>query len=541
MKAADLNRLELIGIDQKRGFPLFGASRMIMFGATSISRLQEDLYSSLGVERTKAILARFGYEAGMHLALSIQEMYHFDSPEEWLMSGAILRTMAGYAQEEITSFEMHAEEQRLIVSGIWRDSFEATIWKAKHSIASFPVCAILSGMASGFASTVLGKSVWVKETCCMAQGSEQCRFEGKDLVSWHTTEDVFKKHFSVDSLEERLRNTQEALNKAKADIDRQKIEISRLRLLTRKSTPNDEIIFRSQAMADLLDLAKKVAPTQSTILIQGESGVGKEVLARYIHAQSGQAKHPFVAINCAAVPAALLESELFGYVRGAFTGADKDKKGLFVAADNGTLFLDEIGDLPLDMQVKLLRVLQNKEVIPLGGTLPQSVNARIIAATNRNLKDLIKQGKFREDLYYRIAVFPLFIQPLRDRKQDIPILARHFLSIHQPRSMGFTPRAMRFLESYHWPGNIRELANWVEYAAVLAGENAVEIDHFPLHMAETPKEILPQLAVDFPSLQELERRYIEMVLQTCGQQKAEACRILGISPVTLWRKKKHPG
>lgn len=512
---------------------------MVMFGATSISRLQEDLYNSLGSERRRAILARFGYEAGMHLALSIQEMYQFDSPEEWLMSGVILRTMAGYAHEEIASLEMNAKEHRLIVSGIWKDSFEATIWKAMHPIASFPVCAILSGMATGFASAVLGKIVWVKETSCMAQGGESCCFEGKDLVSWNTTEEIFQKHFSVDSLEEHLRNTQEALNKAKADIERQEIEISRLRLLTRTSTPNDEIIFRSQAMADLLDLAKKVAPTQSTVLIQGESGVGKEVLARFIHAHSNQAKHPFVAINCAAVPALLLESELFGYLKGAFTGADKDKKGLFVAADKGTLFLDEIGELPLDMQVKLLRVLQNKEVIPLGGTIPQSVNARIIAATNRNLKDLTKQGKFREDLYYRIAVFPLFIQPLRERKQDIPILARHFLSLHQPRSMGFTPRAMRFLESYHWPGNIRELANWVEYAAILAGENAVEIDHFPIHMAENPREILPQLAIDFPSLQELERRYIEMVLQACGNQKTEACRILGISPVTLWRKKKH--
>ncbi|MEW6259814.1 MAG: XylR N-terminal domain-containing protein, partial [Thermodesulfobacteriota bacterium] len=172
MKAADLNRLELIGIDQKRGFPLFGASRMVMFGATSISRLQEDLYNSLGSERRRAILARFGYEAGMHLALSIQEMYQFDSPEEWLMSGVILRTMAGYAHEEIASLEMNAKEHRLIVSGIWKDSFEATIWKAMHPIASFPVCAILSGMATGFASAVLGKIVWVKETSCMAQGGE---------------------------------------------------------------------------------------------------------------------------------------------------------------------------------------------------------------------------------------------------------------------------------------------------------------------------------------------------------------------------------
>jgi transcriptional regulator with PAS, ATPase and Fis domain len=294
-------------------------------------------------------------------------------------------------------------------------------------------------------------------------------------------------------------------------------------------------------MAKALEMAKKVSPTDSTVLIQGESGTGKELIARFIHRNSGRHDHPFLAINCAALPPTLLESELFGHKKGSFTGADQDKKGLFVEAGRGTLFLDEVGELPLELQAKLLRAIQEREVRPVGDVKDVPVNARIIAASNSEIRQLVREGRFREDLYYRLSVFPLHVAPLRVRRQDILLLARHFLNHQSPNHPGFTPEAIRRLERYTWPGNVRELENWVEYAVVLAGNERIRPEHLPQDPMGGEQDPLECLAEDMPPYDELERRYIRLVLDRTQGNKSEAARVLGMSMSTLWRRLKEIG
>jgi PAS domain S-box-containing protein len=268
------------------------------------------------------------------------------------------------------------------------------------------------------------------------------------------------------------------LQESKEISERYQREIQRLRLSDLKS--NNKVIYRSQVMERLIELAKKIAEFDSTVLITGESGVGKEVLASLIHESSPRFEKPFVKINCGAIPETLLESELFGYEKGAFSGASKDgKMGLFQTADQGTIFLDEIGEMPLPLQVKLLRVLQEREILPIGGTSPIKVDNRIIAATNKNIENLIQQGKFREDLYYRLNVIPLEIPPLRNRKDDIPILVDFFTKNFNTKygtHKKFSLEAVQQMQKYEWKGNVRELQNCVERLIVTLNHDEVKIE-----------------------------------------------------------------
>jgi DNA-binding NtrC family response regulator len=304
------------------------------------------------------------------------------------------------------------------------------------------------------------------------------------------------------------------------------------------------LIAQSRAMHDVLDLVERVAPTDATLLIQGESGTGKEVIAKAVHHASTRAARPFVAVNCGAVPETLLESELFGYMRGAFTGATVSKLGLFEEADGGTLFLDEIAEMPAALQVKLLRVLQSGEVRRLGATQAATIDVRVIAATNGDLAALISEGKFREDLFYRLNVIQVGLPPLRDRREDIPALAEHFLS----RSAGKLGRTLRLsagalerLLRYPWPGNVRELENAIERAAILARSDVLEPDDLPPHVAAAlqlgPSPTLPRQT----TLAEAERAHILQTLERVGRNHSSAAEALGIGRTTLWRKLKEYG
>ncbi len=297
---------------------------------------------------------------------------------------------------------------------------------------------------------------------------------------------------------------------------------------------------KSDSFVKALELAEMVAPTDSTILLGGESGTGKEVLARYLHANSERSDHPFLSINCGALPESLLESELFGHVRGSFTGAVKDKEGLLQAAGKGTFFLDEVGEMSPQTQVKLLRALQEREVIPVGSTDAVPVDVRIIAATNRDLEEEIRRGNFRSDLYYRLNVISIHLPPLRDRKDDIPLLARHFLQRVAPE--GAEPRtlsddAMSLLMAYPWPGNVRELENALERAVVLAPPGPIGPAHLPDRVREEQKPRLAEVAeLPNPTMEVVERAYIQWVLQSEGGNKSRAAEVLGIDPSTLYRK-----
>ena len=539
MLASDLERLELIGIDNKTGFPLFGESRVIVFGLAALARMMGDLIDSLGWEKAAVIHTRYGYEYGMGLALRIAELYDFDTPEELLKAGGVLQTMAGLAATTIDEIRVESAKKRLHFSGTWSNSFEATLWLSQYPPNHRPVCCIVSGMLSGFASAVMKTEVLVRETACQAQGEKCCRFEGRTLPEWGLDPEELQRTLSVDRIDEELSRLKQQLEQARKDLLRQNTEINLLKGLTYQAEPDREIACRSPSMARLLLTAEKVAATRSTVLIQGESGTGKEVLARFIHRHSDSLGKPFLAINCAALPPNLLESELFGHVKGAFTGASSDKKGLFVEAGEGTLFLDEVGEIPLEMQAKLLRALQEKEVRQVGGLRDIPVQARIIAATNRDLRAMVTEGRFREDLYYRLAVFPLFVPPLRERREDILLLARNFLARTQPDHPGFSPKAVRQMEAHPWPGNVRELENWVEYAVVMSGREKILPDHFPLAKESSSRDPLTGLAADMPVLEELERRYTRLVLEHTAGNRTEAARILGIGISTLWRHLKE--
>ncbi len=306
-------------------------------------------------------------------------------------------------------------------------------------------------------------------------------------------------------------------------------------------------------MREVLEMARRAADTEhTTILIQGESGTGKEVLAKAIHYNSPRAHAPLVSLNCAALPDTLLESELFGFEAGAFTDARRRKEGLIEKASGGTLFLDEIGNTSASLQAKLLRVLEDGSFIRLGGTKPIQVDVRIIAATNKILKEAVVKGEFREDLFYRLNVVPLFIPPLRERREDIMPLALDIMRLFnkdlKKNFVGYTPAAAELLQEYPWPGNIRELRNVIERTMILSKENEITEEDLPeevrdYHNEPEPDEKLSSFDVSptgdqFVSLRELEDRYIHEVLTATGQNKTHAARILGIHPTSLLRRLK---
>ncbi len=307
-------------------------------------------------------------------------------------------------------------------------------------------------------------------------------------------------------------------------------------------------VGKNRAFLEVVRLAETVAPTDSTVLITGESGTGKEILARHIHALSERQGKPFVSINCGALPENLLESELFGHVKGSFTGAVKDKEGLLVAARGGTFFLDEVAEMSPSLQVKLLRALQEREVIPVGATAPVSIDVRVIAATNRDLEVEMRRGTFRSDLYYRLNVIALHLPPLRERLDDLPLLADHFLQrLSAERNRSESPlrlgeEALAAMQRYDWPGNVRELENALERAAVISETEVIGPESLPSRIVQAPAApLVADRPPANPTLDAIERAYIMWVLQAEGGNKARAAEVLGIDPSTLYRKLNRYG
>ncbi|HYW68966.1 MAG TPA: sigma-54 dependent transcriptional regulator, partial [bacterium] len=308
-----------------------------------------------------------------------------------------------------------------------------------------------------------------------------------------------------------------------------------------------EMVGASGRMESVFDLIDRVATTSSTVLLYGESGTGKELVARAIHSRSARSDKRFVSINCGALPETLLESELFGHVKGSFTGAVRDKRGLFVVAEGGTFFLDEVSETSTAIQVKLLRVLQEREVVPVGGTKPTKVDVRVVAATNADLDKAIKEGRFRADLYYRLNVIPITIPPLRERKDDIPLLVDHFLERFTGGAKRVSDSAMEILTAYDWPGNVRELENIIERAVILEDDDEVtaeslNVSIFPERMRKKARVSSEgALGVSGVTLDELEQRYLLQILEETGWKKKNAAEILGINPSTLYRKLQRYG
>ncbi|MCL4538520.1 MAG: sigma-54-dependent Fis family transcriptional regulator, partial [Bacteroidetes bacterium] len=536
MKAEDLRLEEIISFSE--GTLSFQGREVVLHSLHAFAQFRKDLVDTVSLEHTRSFLTRFGYFQGQADASILINNFTWDSNLELIKAGTKLHSLEGIARDIINKLEYDERSGKFLMELSWVDSKEAQEHLYVLGKSARPVCWILSGYFSGFVSLCLNKDIYFIENSCKAQGNNLCHATGKDVESWGDEIKPYLSYFKSHDIKEKIKKLTEQLKEKAALLKKYEKEIDALGTAAKPSF----IEIHSTAYKRLLVVANKVAPYDSTILITGETGAGKEVIAKYVHKLSTRAKGPFIAVNCGALPESLLESELFGHKAGAFTGAVKDRTGLFEAADGGTVFLDEIGDISPAMQLKILRVLQEHEILRVGESLPRKVDIRVIAATNKDLKALIAQGKFREDLFYRLSVMELNVPPLRERKEDILPLARFFVDRLSKklkvRNLHIDSSCIDSLQRYDWPGNVRELENVIERAAILSPDGRILPEHLPGAITGSGKKTIQSALDGNSTLEAVERAYIEQVLDKTGGNKAKAARILGIDVTTLWRKLK---
>lgn len=477
--------LNHIDFDVENGQIWFGDKRMLLNHADALSRLREDLVNMLGEEKTQGLFFHYGYYAGLNDAEIARKIRPNQSWEDAYLAGPQLHIIRGMVKVDPQELEIDFETGKFYASFNWYNSFEAAYHQQHHGLSNEPVCFSLLGYASGYTSYFLGRQVLFKETQCAAMGHEHCRIVGKPIENW-------------DEEVSFLQNYQPArLNTA---IFAQRTELDELQ----RQHPSESIntagffnaIGQSPAFKQAIKLLTKVARSKATVLLEGETGVGKEVFAQALHQVSARSQAPFIAINCASIPHDLIESELFGVEKGAFTGATHTRKGKIELANGGTLFLDEVVELSPRAQASLLRVLQESEVSHVGSNQNLKVDVRIVVATNESLEEAVESGKFRQDLFYRINTFPIRIPPLRERTEDILLLAEFFLKkfrdMYEKSISGFTEAAKTALLAHPWKGNVRELQNLVERAVILTNSHTlIDVEQLFGSKASVNKFITP--------------------------------------------------
>jgi two-component system, NtrC family, response regulator HydG len=533
MKPEDLDLRELLDFQPGGGVIRFAGERALILDAVALGLLRKSIIEMFGARTARALLTSFGYAHGWRTAEAMKAAFPWDSEQDWRRAGGRLHRLQG-----LVVFELPNDpDPRAFAESIWRDSYEADQHLLHLGRSDEPVCWTLCGFASGYLSYGNGREIYCAETRCRGKGDALCRMVGRPKEEWGEEVSSF---FEKRCLESSLEKVREALKSAEQKLAKRKSELQRAGAPAAGAAPPG-MVAQAEEMVRLLEMARRVSRVDSMVLITGESGVGKEGLARLIHDESTRAAGPFVPINCAAVPESLLESELFGHAKGAFTGAAADRAGLFEAAQGGTLFLDEVGEVPLPMQSKLLRALQEREVRRVGENKSRKVDVRMLAATNRNLAREVQAGRFREDLYDRLRVIELRVPPLRERREDVLPLARLFVARASERLgrriAGVTPRAAQQLLRYDWPGNVRELENAIERAVVLADGARVDADDLPEEVAVALPD--PSAPGRVRSLEEMERDYILAVLKSAGDNKTKAAAQLRIGTATLFRKLKQ--
>jgi DNA-binding NtrC family response regulator/predicted hydrocarbon binding protein len=531
MRAADLDIHELLHFLPEGGIITFAGERVLLLDAVALGLLRRELIQTLGMTAARAVLTRFGYAHGWRVAEMLRKGFPWDTEDEWRAAGARLHTLQGLVRAEVT----RASISTAAAEGIWHDSYEAEQHLLHLGQADEPICWTLTGFASGYMSCVYGKEIIAIEDRCRGKGDAICRAVVRSKDAWGPELEEHLPFYQQACLDSALTHLTETLKKTEQQLR------SRRAWRQVDAVSPGGLVGGSAAMIRTLDLARRVAKVDSTVLITGESGSGKERIARFIHDESARMAGPFLAINCAAVPETLLESELFGHARGSFTGATQDRAGLFEAANGGTLLLDEIGDIPPTMQVKLLRVLQEREVRRVGENRARAINVRVLAATNRDLLADVHGARFRQDLYYRLRVVEIVVPPLRERREDILALARQLLAGAAKRlgrkAPALTPDAANRLLRYAWPGNVRELENALERAVALAQSDRIGADDLPPEVGSMPAA--GPVAGDARTLAQVERDYIAAALRASDGNRAKAARRLGIGEATLYRKLKQ--
>jgi len=544
-----LHLAELLDFRPDQGVIRLHEQRVVILSATAMGLLRKELVDTLGLETARRLLLRFGFADGYHDAVNLRERSDWENPLDGLRAGAVLHTLEGIVRADVRRIDHDAATGRFEEEVVWHDSYEAEQHLHHYGKSSDPVCWSLVGYSSGFASACLGKEVYFRETACGGQGGKHCSAIGRDAESWGNELGVIRADFQaaylgqeVDRMHEAVRVRLKELDRRERLLERRERELNLLRERVNRHAAAKHFVAGSQAMQDVLELAARVAPLDTTVLIYGESGTGKEFIVRLIHDQSPRAAAPFVSVNCAALTETLLESELFGHVRGAFTGAIRDKAGLFEVAGNGTIFLDEIGEIAPTVQAKLLRALQEKEIRRVGAERTIKINARVVAATNRDLRAAVEAGTFREDLYFRLGAFIITVPPLRDRREDIPPLVHHFMVRAAARMKkevsAVSADAMSAMMNHRWPGNVRELEHAVERAVILANGPTIRVRDLPPEVMQKPRV---RSGHDTLDLQEQEQLMIERALEKFRGNRKKAAAALKISTVTLWRKMKQYG
>lgn len=452
---ADLRRL--IHFSASDGRIWLAGQRMLLLHAAAMSSLRRELMNTLGRDHTRRVLLRAGFAAGESDATLARKVRPNAPLMEAFLVGPQLHMLEGAVQVTPERFELDLEAGHYLGIYRWDHSWEVETHVRHFGHQTEPVCWMLLGYASGYTSAFFGQRMLYKEVSCQSCGSEPCRIEGRFQHEWPDGDEMAREYHADSVL---------------IQIGELTSQVEALRTQLDASDDTGPLVGHSRRFESAVDLLRRAAPTQVTVLLTGETGVGKERFARALHAMSPRARGPFVAVNCAALPGELIESELFGAEKGAFTGAVGARAGRFERADGGTLLLDELGELPLPAQAKLLRVLESGELERLGATCTRKVDARVVAATNVDLEQAVAEGRFRRDLFYRLNVYPIRVPSLRERVDDIEPLARHllqrFTALHGKRVTGFTDRALDAMRHYPWPGNVRELENLIERGVILA-------------------------------------------------------------------------
>jgi len=511
----------------------FAGQRALIFDAVAQGLLRKELIDTFGVRVARGILSRFGYVHGRRMAEAMRTQFKWDSDEEWRRAGARIYALQGLFRLEAGGPGSFAAD-----GGTWHVSYEAEQHLLHQGQADFPVCWTLCGLASGYLSFATGKEMVAIEDRCMGKGDTACRVTIKSVEEWGAAAGDQLSFFKREGIDQALEEVTKALKLTERRLRERTRQLARV---ARVAEDPADLVARSPEMRRVVDLATTIAKVDSTVLITGESGTGKERIARFVHDQSACADGPFIAVNCGAISETLLESELFGHARGAFTGATADRAGLFEAANGGTLFLDEVGEISLPMQVKLLRVLQEREVRRVGENQNRPIDVRIVTATNKDLLVEVGAKRFREDLYYRLKVVELTVPPLRQRSEDILPLARLLLAesaVHMKRPVdGLSARAADQLLGYSWPGNVRELANVMERAVAVAKRSRIDLEDLPpeVRLAATPSPVPGGV---YRRLEDIEKDYILAILQAKRGNRTKAATLLGIGVATLHRKLK---
>jgi DNA-binding NtrC family response regulator len=540
MRADDLDHKELLELDPEGGVIRFAGQRALLLDAVAMGLLRKYLVENFGLNAARTVLTQFGFAHGWRMAEAMQSDFKWSSDEDWRRAGTRIHALEGLFRVEPGSKDPLSREGVMLVA-----CYEAEQHLLHFGRADAPMCWTICGLTSGYLSRTVGKEIYVLEDRCMGKGDAACRLFGRTREEWgdERAEELrfFKPNHLKQSLDVSLHRVTETLKAAERKLREHR------RALVRVGRDIEEplgIVAKSPPMRQLVDLARRLAKVDSTVLITGESGSGKERIARLVHEESTRAAGPFIAVNCGAITETLLESELFGHARGAFTGATQDRPGLFEAANSGTLLLDEVGEVSPGMQIKLLRTLQEREIRRVGENKSRGVDVRVLAATNRELAHGVVGGSFRQDLYYRLKVVELHVPPLRERRDDVLPLARVLLAdaaLRMKRKIsGLAPAAADQLLRYQWPGNVRELENAMERAVALARGSRVELDDLPEEIRRAfPTPVASKGKVR--PLDEIERDYILAALELNGGNQTHTAAQLHIGSATLYRKLKSYG